>query len=57
MLHVGDSLAEDIAGAQASGAQAVLLDRGGTQVGRAAVRSLGQLVSALVQASTETPGD
>jgi putative hydrolase of the HAD superfamily len=57
MLHVGDSLAEDIAGARASGAPAVLLARGGTPPGRAAVRNLDQLVSALVQASTETPGD
>jgi putative hydrolase of the HAD superfamily len=30
-LHVGDSLAEDVAGARAAGIDAVLLDRSGTQ--------------------------
>jgi len=57
MLHVGDSIAEDVAGAKAAGAQAVLLDRGGRQTGEAAVRSLGQLAAVLGPAPVKTPTD
>jgi FMN phosphatase YigB (HAD superfamily) len=57
MLHVGDSIAEDVAGAEASGAQAMLLDRRGARAGRSAIRSLAQLAAVLAQASTKTPTD
>jgi FMN phosphatase YigB (HAD superfamily) len=55
MLHVGDGIVEDVVGAQASGAQAALLDRGATPAGSAAVRSLNQLAAVLVEASTKSP--
>jgi putative hydrolase of the HAD superfamily len=57
MLHVGDGIAEDVVGAQASGAQAALLDRGATQAGSAVVRSLNQLAAVLVEASIKKSTD
>lgn len=42
-LHVGDSLAEDVAGARAAGIRAVLLDRGGDGEAPAGVRRIAGL--------------
>jgi putative hydrolase of the HAD superfamily len=42
-LHVGDSLAEDVAGARAAGIEAVLLDRGRDVVAPAGVRRIAGL--------------
>ena len=42
-LHVGDSLAEDVAGARAAGIRAVLLDRAGDGVAPAGVRRIAGL--------------
>ena len=48
-LHVGDSLAEDVAGARAAGVAAVLLDREGTRGfdGVEVITGLGELAAVL----------
>src|ERR1043166_8575773 len=46
ILHVGDSLEEDFAGARAAGFLAVLLDREGTQSSVPSIRTLAGLISA-----------
>ena len=47
ILHVGDSGSEDLAGAQAAGMQAVLLDRRESQPGDAAISNLSRLAAVL----------
>jgi putative hydrolase of the HAD superfamily len=48
-LHVGDSLAEDVAGARAAGIEAVLLDRGGAGVATDGVRVIASLDELFVE--------
>ena len=50
ILHVGDSVTEDVAGARGAGMQAVLLDRALAQCNDGAIPSLAELVVALAKA-------
>jgi putative hydrolase of the HAD superfamily len=57
ILHIGDSPSEDLAGADAAGMQAVLLDRATDRPGLRAISSLQGLAGVLEQGSADPVSD